>query len=79
LLGGPRQCGKTMLANALNSTDTSYLTDIAKSQRLDAMRSLIGVLAAWSGKFMYISAIGSGLSIRRPTIESYLNAWTQYT
>lgn len=50
------------------------LNDIAHINRLDAMRKLISVLAAWSSKFMDISAIGSGLSIRRPTIESYINA-----
>lgn len=50
------------------------LADIAHITRLDAMRKLINILAAWSGKFMDISAIGSGLSIRRPTIETYLNA-----
>jgi predicted AAA+ superfamily ATPase len=38
------------------------------------MRDLVRTLAAWSGKFMDLSAIGSGLSIRRPTIESYINA-----
>jgi len=50
------------------------LRDIAKIQRKDSMRELVGVLAAWSSKFMDIAAIGAGLSIRRPTIESYLNA-----
>ncbi len=50
------------------------LKDIAKIQRKEAMRELVQVLAAWSSKFMDISAIGTGLSIRRPTIESYLNA-----
>jgi uncharacterized protein len=34
----------------------------------------VNILAAWSGKFMDLSAIGSGLSIHRPTIESYINA-----
>ena len=29
---------------------------------------------AWSSKFMDISGIGAGLAIRRPTIESYMNA-----
>jgi predicted AAA+ superfamily ATPase len=38
------------------------------------MQELVHTLAAWSGKFMDISAIGTGLSIRRPTIESYINA-----
>ena len=50
------------------------LQDIAKIQRKEAMRDLVNVLAAWSSKFMDLSAIGAGLSIRRPTIESYLNA-----
>jgi len=50
------------------------LKDIAHITRLNAMRKLINVLAAWSSKFIDISAIGSGLSIRRPTIESYMNA-----
>jgi predicted AAA+ superfamily ATPase len=50
------------------------LNEIAKIHRKNAMRELVNVLAAWSGKFMDLSAIGSGLSIRRPTIESYINA-----
>lgn len=50
------------------------LKDIARIQRKESMRELVQVLAAWSSKFMDISAIGTGLSIRRPTIESYLNA-----
>lgn len=50
------------------------LNDIAHITRFNAMRKLITILAAWSSKFMDISAIGSGLSIRRPTIESYINA-----
>lgn len=50
------------------------LQDITKITQHHEMRELIRILAAWSGKFMDISAIGSGLSIRRPTIESYINA-----
>lgn len=50
------------------------LKDIANIKRQNAMNDLISVLAAWSGKFMDISAIGSKLSIQRPTIESYINA-----
>ena len=38
------------------------------------MRELVRILAAWSGKFIDLSAIGSGLSIQRPTLESYINA-----
>lgn len=50
------------------------LADIAKIQRHDAMRELVSILAAWSGKVMDISSIGSALSIRRTTLESYINA-----
>lgn len=52
----------------------SDIRDISRIQRKDALHDLVGVLAAWSGKFMDVSAIGSGLSIRRPTLESYINA-----
>ncbi len=50
------------------------LKDIARIHRHDAMRELVRIMAAWSAKFMDISAIGAGLSIRRPTLESYINA-----
>ncbi len=50
------------------------LKDVAKITQHRAMHDLVNILAAWSGKFMDISAIGAGLSIRRPTIESYVNA-----
>lgn len=50
------------------------LQDIQKINRLDAMQKLIYVLASWSGKYMDISGIGAGLSIQRPTLESYINA-----
>ena len=50
------------------------LKDIAKIHRYDAMRELIKILAAWSSKFMDISSISSGLSIHRPTVETYINA-----
>jgi hypothetical protein len=50
------------------------LKDIARIHRHEAMRELVRILAAWSAKFMDISAIGAGLSIRRPTLESYINA-----
>ena len=38
------------------------------------MRDLVNILAAWSSRFMDLSAIGAGLSIRRPTLETYINA-----
>jgi len=50
------------------------LKEIARIQRNRAMRELVHILAAWSGKFIDLSAIGSGLSIQRPTLESYINA-----
>jgi hypothetical protein len=50
------------------------LKDIARITQHHAMQKLLSVLAAWSSKYMDISAIGTGLSIRRPTIESYINA-----
>lgn len=50
------------------------LVDIARITQQRSMHDLVNILAAWSSKFMDISAIGSGLSIKRPTIESYINA-----
>jgi len=49
------------------------LKEIARIHRKNAMRELVHTLAAWSGKFMDLSAIGSGLSIQRSTIETYIN------
>ena len=50
------------------------LRDIARIHRHQAMRSLVDTLAAWSSKYMDVSAIGAKLTIRRPTLESYLTA-----
>ncbi len=50
------------------------LKEITKIHRKNAMRELVNILAGWSGKFLDLSAIGSGLSIQRATIESYINA-----
>jgi predicted AAA+ superfamily ATPase len=58
----------------LNALLDKDLQQIAKIHRLNAMKDLVNTLAAWSGKFMDISAISSGLSISRPTLESYINA-----
>lgn len=57
--------------NALIERD---LKDIANINKLDSMRSLVKILAVWSGKFMDISKISSHLSISRQTVESYINA-----
>lgn len=58
----------------INAILENDLKDIARINRKNSMEELVNILAAWSGKFMDISAIGSGLSIKRPTIESYINA-----
>lgn len=50
------------------------LRELVRIRRRGAMVELIRALAAWSGKFMDISTIASGLSISRPTVESYINA-----
>src|SRR3990167_4621773 len=50
------------------------LSDIARITQHNAMQELVHTLAAWSSKLMDISGIGTGLAIRRPTIESYINA-----
>lgn len=50
------------------------LQDIAKIYRHNSMKNLVSTLAAWSSKFMDISSISSGLSLSRPTLETYINA-----
>ncbi len=56
--------------NALLERD---LSEIARIKRHDAMRELLRTLAAWSSRFVDLSAIGGGMSIQRPTLESYVN------
>lgn len=50
------------------------LKDLLRIQRMDAMRNLLTVLAAWSSQYMDIAKITSRLSIKRPTVETYINA-----
>jgi len=50
------------------------LKDISNIRRKDGMYKLLNVLAAWSTKFMNVSSICGELSIKRPTVESYINA-----
>ncbi|MDI7776682.1 ATP-binding protein [Asticcacaulis sp. EMRT-3] len=50
------------------------LKDIANIRRKDSLLKLIEALAAWSSKFMDISAIGASLSLTHGTLESYINA-----
>lgn len=49
------------------------LAEIARIKNHDAMRELTRTLAAWSSRFVNLSAIGSGMSIQRETLESYVN------
>lgn len=58
----------------LNALIERDLQDIINIKRHDSMKKLLEVLAAWSSKFIDISAIGSGLGLARQTIESYINA-----
>ncbi len=50
------------------------LKDIAQIRKHETMQSLVNVLAAWSSKFMDVSAIGANLSVQRPTLEAYMAA-----
>jgi len=60
--------------NFIESLLQQDLKDISRLRRHGALRDLILVLAAWSGKYMNISAILSGLGIQRETAESYIEA-----
>ena len=60
--------------NYMNAILERDLKDIAKIQNFDAMKELVHILAAWSSKFMNLSQIGSSLSIKQPTLISYMNA-----
>lgn len=50
------------------------LKDVAQMRRHDALKALLSILAAWSGKFMDIPSVGGDLGITRQTIESYISA-----
>lgn len=50
------------------------LADLSRIHRFDAMRKLVEIVAAWSSKLMNVAEIGRGLSIKRPTVETYLAA-----
>lgn len=50
------------------------LNDVANIRRTDAMKDLLQVLAAWSSKFMDVSAIGANLAADRRTLASYISA-----
>ena len=50
------------------------LRDISGIRRHGVLQALVAATAAWSGKYMNLSAIRSGLSIHRDTLESCLEA-----
>jgi predicted AAA+ superfamily ATPase len=53
---------------------THDLGDAINIRRKDALRELLSVLAAWSGKFIDANAICAKLGIIRQTLSSYVNA-----
>jgi predicted AAA+ superfamily ATPase len=50
------------------------LNDVMNIRQIDVMKDLVTVLAAWSSKFMDISAIGSVFSSDRRTLLNYISA-----
>ena len=60
--------------NFIESLLQQDLKDISRLRRHGALRNLVPVMAAWSGRYMNISAILSGLGIQRETAESYIEA-----
>jgi predicted AAA+ superfamily ATPase len=50
------------------------LVEITNLRRADSLKNLLSILAAWSARFMDFGAIGSGLSLSRPTLQTYVNA-----
>jgi len=59
--------------NYIESLLQRDLKDVSRIRRYGALRKLVSVLAAWSGKYMNTSAIGSSLSMQRITIENYID------
>lgn len=60
--------------NYIESLLQRDLKDISRIRRHGALRDLVAVLAAWSGKCMNVSAVGAGLSMQRSTLDSYIEA-----
>jgi predicted AAA+ superfamily ATPase len=58
----------------LDSLIKKDLNDVEKIRRLDTVRDLVKILAAWSGKYMDKNKITSSLEISRPTLDIYSNA-----
>ena len=68
------RASRRWLMDYLDALMERDLQDIINIHRQDNMNKLLEALAAWSGKFMDMNAIGSGLSISRPSIVTYINA-----
>ncbi|MDR1732884.1 MAG: ATP-binding protein [Synergistaceae bacterium] len=49
------------------------LKDISNIRRQDTLKDLVGILAAWSSKFMEMSQITSALALNKITLDSYIN------
>ena len=58
----------------LDSLMKKDLNDVEKIRRLDTVRDLIKILAAWTGKYMDKGKITGSLEVTRPTLNVYLNA-----
>lgn len=50
------------------------LNDVMNIRQIDVMKDLVIVLAAWSSKFIDVSAIGSVFSSSRSTLSNYISA-----
>lgn len=58
----------------LESLMQKDLKDIINIRRIDALRKLLQILAAWSSRLIDFSAIGSGLSISKLSLTSYVGS-----
>jgi predicted AAA+ superfamily ATPase len=58
----------------LNSLILKDLKDISNIKKTDSVKNLINVMGAWSSKFIDLNAIGSGLSLSRASLLSYVNS-----
>lgn len=54
------------------------LNSYANLRQKDTLADLLKILAAWSSKFMDISAIGAGLALDRRTLANYISALTAF-
>ena len=57
----------------INSLIQKDLHDIENVRRIGAVRDLVKILAAWSGKYMDKSKISGSLEVSRPTLDIYFN------